>query len=56
MKFSLAILVYLLFGLLLTWGIIELVHGRPALLITGVVIYAALLTWFGCLPPKSHPH
>jgi hypothetical protein len=54
MKFLLAIATYLALGLVLGWGILLLVHGRPGLLIVGCLIYVLAFAKLGCLPAKSH--
>jgi hypothetical protein len=56
MKFLMAIIAYLLIGLVLGWGIILTVKGNPWLLIVGFLAYAVGFAKLGCLPPKSsHP-
>ncbi len=54
MKFVSAVLVYLLIGFVLAWGILLTVKGRPSLLIVGFLFYAFLFAKIGCLPKKSH--
>ncbi len=54
MKFVLSILVYLIIGTVLGLGILRAVHGSPALLITGFIVYALMLAMLGCLPKKAH--
>ena len=54
MKLIWVVVVYLLFALLLGWGILLTVHGKPWLLIVGTLIYTILLGKLGCLPKKSH--
>ena len=52
MKFLLSIVVYLLIGALLSWGILLMMHGKPWLLIGGVVAYIVAVAKMGCL--SSH--
>ena len=54
MKFLLAIVAYLVIGLILGWGILLTVKGEPWLLIVGFLVYAAAFAKLGCLPTKSH--
>ena len=54
MKFLLAIVAYLVIGLVLGWGILLTVKGEPWLLIVGFLAYAAVFATVGCLPKKSH--
>jgi pilus assembly protein TadC len=56
MKLFLAILAYLMIGLVLGWGILLTVKGQPWLLIVGFVVYAVAFAKLGCLPKESHPH
>ena len=49
MKLLLAILAYLLIGLVLGWGILLLIAGKPWLLIAGLLAYLVALTKIGCL-------
>ena len=51
MKFALAILVFLLFALFISWGIIELLKGRPWLLLASVGVFLGTFIKFGC---RSH--
>ncbi len=53
MKFLMAILVYLVIGLVLGSGILLMVNGNPWLLIVGFLAYAVVFTKAGCLP-KPH--
>ena len=48
-----AILVYLLIGFILGWGILLTVNGRPALLIVSFVVYVIAFARLGCLPGKT---
>jgi F0F1-type ATP synthase assembly protein I len=54
MKFLLAIVAYLVIGLLLGWGILLAVKGQPWLLIVGFLAYAVAFAKLGCLPKQSH--
>jgi len=54
MKFLLAILAYLVLGLILGWGILLAVRGQPWLLIVAVLIYVVAFVKLGCLPKSSH--
>ena len=54
MKFLLAIMAYLVIGLVLGWGILLAVKGEPWLLIVGFLAYAVAFAKLGCLPKKSH--
>ncbi len=54
MKFVWALLVYLLMGFFLGWGILLTVRGNPWLLIVGFLTYAVVFAKVGCLPRKSH--
>ncbi len=47
-----ALLVYLLMGFVLGWGILLTVKGSPWLLIFAVLGYALLFAKLGCLPAK----
>ena len=53
MKFLLAILAYLLIGLVLGWGILLAVHGKPWFLILGFLAYVVAFGKLGCLPAKK---
>ncbi len=54
MKFILAILAYLLIGVVLGWGILLTVKGHPWLLIVGFLVYAVAFAKLGCLPKHAH--
>jgi len=54
MKFLMAILVYLVIGLVLGAGMVMTVKGKPWLLIVGFLAYAIAFGKIGCLPKKSH--
>lgn len=49
MKFALAILVYLLVGLILSAGILLLLAGKPWLLIIGLLAYVVAFGKIGCM-------
>ncbi len=53
-KFVLALLVYLVMGFILAWGILLTFKGNPWLLLTSFVVYALLFAKLGCLPKQSH--
>ncbi len=52
MKLLLSAIVYLLIAALLSWGILLMMHGKPWLLIGGVVTYILALAKIGCM--SSH--
>jgi hypothetical protein len=54
MKFWMSVVVYLLIGALLGWGMLRMVHGHPGLLIAGLLVYIVAFGKLGCLPGKSH--
>jgi len=54
MKLLLAIVVYLLIGLVLGWGIWLAVHGNWWLLAAGTLAYVILFAKIGCLPKSHH--
>jgi hypothetical protein len=54
MKFLLAVVAYLVIGLVLGWGILLAVRGEPWLLIVGFLAYALAFAKVGCLPKQSH--
>jgi hypothetical protein len=49
MKFALAILVYLLMGLVLCAGILMLLSGKPWVFIIGLLAYIVAFGKFGCM-------
>jgi hypothetical protein len=49
MKFWMAIVVYLLIGLVLGWGIVMAVHGKPLFLIIALLAYIVAFAKIGCL-------
>jgi len=54
MKFVLGIVAYLVIGVVLGAGILQLVQGKPWLLIVGFLAYVVAFGKIGCLPKKSH--
>ncbi len=54
MKLFSAVLVYLIIGLILGWGILLAVKGSLWLLIAGLVVYVVAFAKFGCLPKSHH--
>ena len=48
MKFALAILVFLLFAVFISWGVIELLKGSPWLLLAAVGVFLGAFIKFGC--------
>ncbi len=54
MKFSLAIVVYLLMALVLVCGVVLAANGKPWLLVISMLLYAVAFARIGCLPPKPH--
>ena len=53
MKFLAAIAVYLLIGLVLSWGILLAMKGSLWFLLAGLLVYGLAFARIGCLP-KSH--
>ena len=51
MKFALAILTFALFAFFISWGIIELLKGRPWLLLAAMGVFLGTFIKFGC---QSH--
>ena len=51
MKFALAIAVFGLFAFFISWGIIELLKGRPWLLLAAMGVFLGTFIKFGC---QSH--
>ncbi len=51
MKFAAAILVFVLFALFISWGIIELLKGHPWLLVAALAVFMGTFVKFGC---RSH--
>jgi hypothetical protein len=54
MKFALAILAYLIIGLVLGWGILSAVKGNIWVLVIAFLAYVVAFGKIGCLPKKSH--
>jgi hypothetical protein len=48
MKLTLSIVVYLLMGLVIGWGIVQVIYGVYWVLIAGVLLYLLAFAWFGC--------
>ena len=51
MKLALAVLVYLLIGLVLSWGILLLLAGKPWLFIIAFLAYVVAFGKIGCTAP-----
>lgn len=51
MKFALAIAVFGLFAFFISWGIIELLKGRPWLFIAALGVFLGTFVKYGC---RSH--
>jgi len=49
MKFLWSVFVYLLMGVILAWGILLMMHGKPWLLIAATLAYILALAKLGCL-------
>ncbi len=49
MKFLLALIVYLIIGVVLGWGMLQAVHGSPWLLLVAFIAYAVAFARLGCL-------
>jgi len=49
MKLLLSVLVYLLIGVVLAWGILLMMHGKPWLLIAAAIAYIVAVAKLGCL-------
>jgi F0F1-type ATP synthase assembly protein I len=49
MKLFLAVLVYLLIGAVLGWGLLLMMAGKPWLLLTAVVVYLLAFAKIGCI-------
>jgi hypothetical protein len=54
MKFGLAVLAYLIIGLVLGWGILSVVKGNIWVFIIALLAYVIAFARIGCLPKKSH--
>ena len=48
MKFFAAILVFALFAVFISWGVIELLKGSPWLLLAAVGVFLGAFIKFGC--------
>ena len=48
MKLFLAVLAYLLIGVVLGWGLLLMMAGKPWLLIAGLLVYLVAFAKFGC--------
>jgi hypothetical protein len=51
MKFAAAILIFVLFAFFISWGVIELLKGRPWLLIATMGVFLGTFIKYGC---RSH--
>ena len=54
MKLFLAIVAYVLIGVVLGWGMLLTVRGNPWLLLFGLLAYIVAFGKIGCLPKQSH--
>lgn len=54
MKLLLAVLIYLLVGFILAWGIVLAVKGNWWLLAVSTLAYLILFAKIGCLPKSHH--
>ena len=54
MKFVLAILVYVVIAAILGEGILQIMHGKPWLLVGGAVAFLVAFGRIGCMPKKPH--
>jgi F0F1-type ATP synthase assembly protein I len=54
MKLLMAMIAYVVVGLVLGWGMLLAVKGEPWLLVVGLLTYAAAFAKLGCLAKKSH--
>ena len=54
MKLCSAVLVYLIMGLILGWGILLTVKGSWWFLIAGILAYIIAVSRIGCQAGKSH--
>jgi len=48
MKFALAILTFVLFAFFISWGVIEMLKGRPWLLLAALGVFFGTFIKFGC--------
>jgi hypothetical protein len=51
MKLALAVLVYLVIGLVLSWGVLLLLAGKPWLFIVALLAYIVAFGKIGCTAP-----
>ena len=49
MKFAMAILTFLLFTFFIGWGIVQLMHGSPWMLIAAMGVFIGTFIKYGCL-------
>jgi hypothetical protein len=54
MKFLLAIVAYVIIGLVLGIGLVMVMKGNPWLFVAGFIAYVVAFGKIGCLPKKSH--
>ena len=54
MKLFSAVLVYLIMGLILGWGMLLAVKGSWWFLVAGILSYIIVVAKFGCLPKSHH--
>ena len=54
MKFVMALVAYLLMGLVLGWGVLLAAKGSFWLLVVAFLAFAVAFAKLGCLPGKSH--
>jgi len=48
MKFVLSIVVYLVMAAFIGWGILSIIHGKPAVLIVSLLAYLIIAAKAGC--------
>lgn len=48
MKFVLSIVVYLVMAAFIGWGILAVIHGKPAVLIVSLLAYLVIAAKVGC--------
>jgi hypothetical protein len=56
MKFLMAVLAYLVIGVVLGLGMLQAVKGSPLFLLIGLAAYIAIFGKIGCLPKKTEAH
>ncbi len=54
MKFLMSVFVYLVLAAILGVGILQLIQGKPWLLVVGTLGYLGLLWRLGCVQDTSH--